>query len=76
LLGFGSSASIDVILDPTERKKFWKMKDANKNISKLQIYTGQDDISGNIVVKLESGKKFEHLGIRVELIGHLGTVIP
>lgn len=72
MFGFGGSANIDIILDPTERKKFWKVKDLNKNVLKLPIYGGEDDISGSIVVKLEDTKKFEHLGIRVELIGHLG----
>lgn len=72
LFGFGSTATLDVVLDPTPRNKFWKMKDANKNIVKQPIYTGEDDISGTVIVKVENGKKFDHLGIRVELIGHLG----
>lgn len=73
LFGFGGSATVDVVLDPTGRKKFWKAKDANKNVVKLPIYGGEDDISGTVTVKLEGTKKFEHLGIRVELIGHLGN---
>lgn len=76
LFGFGSSAQLEVVLDATPRNKFWKVKDANKNVVKLPIYTADDDISGTVTVKLESGKKFEHLGIRVELIGHLGTNRP
>jgi hypothetical protein len=55
------------------RNKFWKVKDASKKVVKLPIYGGDDDISGTVIVKLEDTKKFEHLGLRVELIGHLGT---
>jgi vacuolar protein sorting-associated protein 26 len=39
----------------------------------LPVYLGDDDISGTIDVKLSKGKKLEHLGIRVELIGHIGN---
>jgi hypothetical protein len=73
LFGMGANATLEVVLDPTPRNKFWKVKDANKNIVKLPIYTADDDISGTVTVKLDNNKKFEHLGIRVELIGHLGT---
>ena len=65
LFGFGSSVTLEVVLDSTPRNKFWKVKDANKNIVKLPIYTADDDISGTVTVKLDNNKKFEHLGIRV-----------
>lgn len=72
MFGFGGSLAIDILLDPTTRKKFWTTKDANKNKIKLPIYVGDDDISGSVTVKLQDTKKFEHLGIKIELIGHLG----
>jgi len=52
LFGFGGAPILDVTLDPTSRNKFWKVKDANKNIVKIPIYTADDDISGNVTVKL------------------------
>jgi len=40
-------------------------------INNLQFSKGDDDISGQIEVKIK-GKKLEHLGIRVELVGYIG----
>lgn len=70
--GFGGTVNIDVILDPTDRKKFWSIKDTNGKRVKLPIYVGEDDISGVVAVQLQDTKKFEHLGVKIELIGHLG----
>jgi hypothetical protein len=39
----------------------------------LPIYVGEDDISGVVAVQLSDCKKFEHLGVKIELIGHLGN---
>lgn len=58
LFGFGGTLNIDIILDPTTRKKFWTTKDQNKQKIKLPIYVGDDDISGVVAVNLEDTKKF------------------
>ena len=71
LFGFGGSVNIEIIVDPTDRKKFFSVKDENKNTIKLPIYTGEDDISGVVAVQLKETKKFEHLGVKIEVIGHL-----
>jgi hypothetical protein len=39
----------------------------------LPVYTGNDDISGTISVELKDTKKYEHLGIKCNLVGYLGT---
>jgi vacuolar protein sorting-associated protein 26 len=35
----------------------------------MPIYSGNDNITGNVDVKMDKCKKFEHLGIKLELIG-------
>lgn len=40
---------------------------------KLPIYCGNDDISGIVKVELKDTKKYEHLGIKVMLVGYLGN---
>jgi vacuolar protein sorting-associated protein 26 len=65
LFGFGGTVNIDVILDPTERKKFFTAKDRSNNAVKLPIYVGNDDISGVVALTLKDTKKFEHLGLKV-----------
>lgn len=47
------------------------MKGRNIEPYKLPLYTGDDDLSGTVYIKLGKNKKFEHTGIRVELIGHV-----
>lgn len=38
----------------------------------LPIYSGQENISGAIDISVPPGKKIEHQGIRVEMIGQTG----
>lgn len=58
LFGFGGTATIDVIPNPTDRKKFFTSKTEGKTPVKLPIYSGEDDISGVVNVKLQDTKKF------------------
>lgn len=52
MFGFGGSLNLDIVLDPTSRKKFWKTKNAQKQKVKLPIYSGDDDLSGVLIVEL------------------------
>lgn len=71
-LGFGgTNASIDIKIEGLENRKHTTIREKNCDPKKLPVYIGDDDISGTIDVKLSKGKKLEHLGIRVELIGHI-----
>jgi len=38
---------------------------------KYYLYTGSDNVVGNITIKCPAGKKVEHMGIRSELIGQI-----
>ena len=37
----------------------------------MPVYTGNDDITGVVNVELKDTKKYEHLGVKVMLIGYL-----
>lgn len=41
----------------------------------LPVYTGSDDISGQIEVELTETTQYNHLGLKCFLIGQLGTPI-
>jgi vacuolar protein sorting-associated protein 26 len=73
MLGLGGSVNLDIILDPNDRRKFLKFRENHKNV-KLPIYSGNDDISGVVIVEVKDTRRFEHLGLRIEIIGHLGTL--
>ncbi|KAL4461707.1 hypothetical protein ABPG73_005699 [Tetrahymena malaccensis] len=69
--GFGSSsANITIELDGLEKRKKTTIRPKGQEPFKLPVYTGEDDISGIIDVRIK-GKKLEHQGIRVELVGHI-----
>lgn len=72
-MGFGGSVELGVLLDPTDRRKFLKVKEKGKS-KKIPIYFGQDDISGVVTVEVKDTRKFEHLGLRIDLVGHLGII--
>ena len=40
---------------------------------KLPIYCDNDDISGVVKVEVKDTKKYEHLGVKIMLVGYLGT---
>jgi vacuolar protein sorting-associated protein 26 len=38
----------------------------------VPLYQGVDTVSGVVVVNVNPGKKLEHVGIKVELVGQIG----
>lgn len=39
----------------------------------LPVYSGNENVSGVVDISLPPGKKIEHQGIRIEMIGQTGT---
>lgn len=66
---FGSACSVDIALDKEGRKCTWLSKE--KKGEKLPIYSDVEDVSGVAVLNLKTGKKLEHNGIKVELVGQV-----
>jgi vacuolar protein sorting-associated protein 26 len=68
---FGPNCDIQIIINeiPKRRKLDWK--DKNGNLIKIPIFLRDEDIAGKVVVKPHKGKKVEHQGIIIELIGHI-----
>jgi len=65
-------------MDGAERRKIYTFKDqAGKEVS-VPIYEviftqAEDDVTGRLVINLKKGKKLEHQGIKIELIGRIGN---
>lgn len=51
-----------------------RMRDTGNTHVELPIFTGFDDVAGTVYVKIPPGKRLEHQGIKVELVGQLGRV--
>lgn len=47
------------------------MRNENKELENLYLFTGRDTISGTVHFKVKPGKKVEHIGIKVEMVGQI-----
>jgi hypothetical protein len=76
LFGFGGpSAKVEIELDNAEGLQKTIEIESSENETKEEriIYSGADTIKGKVKVIIPSGKKLEHIGIKVELVGTIGT---
>jgi len=73
IFGFGSSASIDITFDGTENrfKKSSKRGSDAADVKDLVIYEGTEAVSGTCKIMIPPGKKVEHIGVKIELIGQI-----
>lgn len=68
---------IDIFLPTHERYVNIKTIDPNteeKITKSLPVFVGDDQVEGEIEIRLNNMNKLEHLGIKVELIGQIGTI--
>ena len=71
--GFGSSIDISIELTPYNNQLYTSIKKDNESsYENVLLYNGNTDINGIVHLKLPSGtKKYEHNGIKLELIGQV-----
>eukprot|EP00931_Biecheleriopsis_adriatica_P062890 TRINITY_DN3799_c0_g1_i1.p1 TRINITY_DN3799_c0_g1~~TRINITY_DN3799_c0_g1_i1.p1 ORF type:complete len:324 (+),score=68.97 TRINITY_DN3799_c0_g1_i1:64-972(+) len=67
---FGSVCTIDVTLDAEPNRKTAPLGRDRKG-ERAYIYTDGEDVAGTAVVSIKPGKKLDHQGVRVELIGQV-----
>jgi len=46
-------------------------KNENKETENLYLFTGMENVGGQVQIKLKSGKQIDHIGIKIELIGQI-----
>lgn len=68
IFGFGPSAKVEIQLTGQEERSLITVESEEKK-EELPIYSGDDVISGIAKVIVPSGKKLDHVGIKIELIG-------
>jgi len=66
----GSVCTIDAVLDPEPIRKTAPLG-RDKKGERGYIYTDGEDVSGSAVVSVKPGKKMDHQGVKVELIGQV-----
>lgn len=57
--------------------KYVKMKEVDSQTretttKQLPLFTGDDIIEGEVEIRLNSAKKVDHMGVKLELIGQIG----
>jgi len=73
ILGLGSLCTVDFVFDNQESRRSSTIQ-TEKGPQKLLIYTSDETIKGVILTRVKAGKKIEHKGIKVELIGQIEVV--
>ena len=75
IFGFGgSSASVAIeFKDDEDAVRHMKTLTDGDKETEIPIYVGSEGIRGTVTVQVPKGKKVEHLGVKVELIGLIGA---
>eukprot|EP00744_Colponema_vietnamica_P006206 GILI01009021.1.p1 GENE.GILI01009021.1~~GILI01009021.1.p1 ORF type:complete len:298 (-),score=82.63 GILI01009021.1:138-1031(-) len=71
LFGFGSGCTVSVDLANNESRKQVTVSRDGKTSERLPLFTDGEDIAGTVQVQLKPGKKLEHVGIKIELVGQI-----
>lgn len=70
-LGFGGTPlDIDIVLSNQDQLKQVLGKNEQNEVEPLFLLTANDNVAGTVQIKYK-GKKVEHLGIKIELIGQI-----
>eukprot|EP00741_Cyanophora_paradoxa_P012024 tig00020589_g11619.t1 len=63
--------TIDVRFSEKDRRKTLTVQRAEGVEEKLALFSANDPVTGDVIIKLQPGKKLDHLGIKVELVGQI-----
>jgi len=72
-LGFSSGVDINIKFSDEEKRKTIDIH-ADKGSQRAFVFTGDEPVKGTVMVKIPAGKKIEHEGVKVELVGEIGVV--
>jgi len=68
LVGLGPACTPTITFsDEAQRKKINVIKEGQAE--SLLVFTDKDPVAGEVTLKLEPGKRLEHLGVKIEFIG-------
>jgi len=69
--GFGSTCDLDIEFKDQDKLPVVEVKNDAGELEPIYLFTGRDTIAGDVHVRLGKIKKVEHIGIKIELIGHI-----
>eukprot|EP00736_Rhodelphis_marinus_P001835 Rmarinus@m.7832 len=72
--GFGAACQVEIHFSDEETRRRVKMqKDPSNPNSKeeLALFTCHDPVEGHVIIKVNPGKKVDHGGVKIELVGQI-----
>jgi vacuolar protein sorting-associated protein 26 len=75
MFSFTTNPTITITFDNQDARAKKNFKLSDKETVEIPIYSGQENISGVVDVAVPAGKKIEHQGIRIEMIGQTGEAL-
>lgn len=72
-LFFKAPIDIEIRLDGEEKRKTVDIKSVQGRVEKLPIYKDGESVKGTVTIRTKEGRKVEHLGVKVQLLGSIET---
>jgi vacuolar protein sorting-associated protein 26 len=71
---FKPPCQIDIELDDKDKRSTVDIRRENGSVEKLFLFVGDEPVKGKVLVTVHPGKKIEHNGIKIELLGQIGNI--
>lgn len=72
-LFFKAPLDIEIRLDGEEGRNHVEVKNPQGRIDKLPVYKDGESVKGAVTIRTREGRKVEHMGIKVQLLGSIDT---
>ncbi|CAK9437882.1 uncharacterized protein LODBEIA_P22600 [Lodderomyces beijingensis] len=70
---FKIPVEIEIRLDNEESRKHHEVKTPHGRLDRLPIYKDGESVKGVVTLRTKEGKKIDHLGVKVQLLGSIET---
>lgn len=72
MFSFTTNPTITITFDNQESRAKKSLKVQGGDPIEVPVYNGQENVCGVVDISVPPGKKIEHQGIRIEMIGQTG----
>lgn len=73
---FSTNPTISINFNGQDKRQKKLVKVQGQEPVELPVYYGQEMVSGVVDIAVPPGKKIEHQGVRIEMIGQTGKQFP
>lgn len=72
-LFFRAPLEIDIRFDNEESRKYIDTKTTQGRLEKLPVYKDGETVKGSVTIRTKDGRRVEHFGVKVQLLGVIET---